>query len=52
MNPQLTFVARLRRTRQRSGISLEQIAVKTRVKRELLEAFEENEKARVANAAE
>ena len=39
MNPQLTFVARLRRERQRRGISLDQIAVQTRVKRELLEAF-------------
>jgi cytoskeletal protein RodZ len=43
MNPQLTFVTRLRRTRQRSRITLEQIAVKTRVKRELLEAFDEND---------
>jgi cytoskeletal protein RodZ len=43
MNPQLTFVARLRRERQRRGISLDQIATRTRVKRELLEAFEEND---------
>lgn len=43
MNPQLTFVARLRRTRQRLGISLDQISVQTRVKRELLEAFEQND---------
>ena len=43
MNPQLTFVARLRRERQRHGISLDQIATATRVKRELLEAFENND---------
>lgn len=43
MNPQLTFVARLRRERQRRGISLDQIATQTRVKRELLEAFEKND---------
>jgi cytoskeletal protein RodZ len=43
MNPQLTFVTRLRRARQRSGITLEQIAGQTRVKRELLEAFENND---------
>jgi hypothetical protein len=43
MNPQLTFVARLRRERLRSGISLDQIAAQTRVKRELLEAFENND---------
>ena len=43
MNPQLTFVARLRRERQRRGISLDQIAVQTRVKRELLEGFEKND---------
>lgn len=43
MNPQLTFVAHLRRTRQRKGISLDHIAAQTRVKRELLEAFEQND---------
>jgi transcriptional regulator with XRE-family HTH domain len=43
MNPQLTFVARLRRERQRAGISLDHIASQTRVKRELLEAFENND---------
>jgi transcriptional regulator with XRE-family HTH domain len=43
MNPQLTYVARLRRERQRRGISLDQIATATRVKRELLEAFERND---------
>ena len=43
MNPQLTFVAHLRRTRMRNGVSLDQIAARTRVKRELLEAFEQND---------
>ena len=43
MNPQLTFVARLRRERQRRGISLDQIATATRVKRELFDAFENND---------
>jgi hypothetical protein len=43
MNPQLTFIARLRRQRQRTGISLEQIATQSRVKLELLEAFEKND---------
>jgi transcriptional regulator with XRE-family HTH domain len=43
MNAQITFVARLRRQRQRKGISLDDIARQTRVKRELLEAFEDND---------
>jgi transcriptional regulator with XRE-family HTH domain len=43
MNPQLAFVARLRRERQRLGISLADIAKQTRVKPELLEAFENND---------
>lgn len=43
MNPQLTFVARLRRERLRKGVTLDQIAAQTRVKRELLEAFENND---------
>lgn len=43
MNPQVTFVTRLRRERQRHGISLEDIAQKSRVKVELLEAFENND---------
>jgi transcriptional regulator with XRE-family HTH domain len=43
MNPQLAFVARLRRERQRLGISLAEIAKQTRVKPELLEAFEKND---------
>jgi cytoskeletal protein RodZ len=43
MNPQLTFVTRLRRERLRHGISLDDIAARTRVKRELFEAFENND---------
>lgn len=43
MTPQETFLARLRRHRQRNEISLDQIAVVTRVTREQLEAFERND---------
>jgi transcriptional regulator with XRE-family HTH domain len=43
MNPQVTFVTRLRRERQRHGISLEDIAQQSRVKLELLEGFENND---------
>jgi cytoskeletal protein RodZ len=43
MNPQLAFVARLRRERQRRGISLHEISRQTRVKPELFEAFESND---------
>ncbi len=43
MNPQLTFISRLRRERLRNGISLDQIATRSRVKLELLEAFENND---------
>ena len=42
MSPQETFVTRLRRYRQRNAISLDDIASATRVKRELLEALENN----------
>jgi transcriptional regulator with XRE-family HTH domain len=45
MNPQLTFVARLRRARHARGVSLDQIAVRIRVKPELLDAFEQNDLA-------
>ena len=38
MNPQLTFVTRLRRERLRTGISLDDIATQNRIKVELLEA--------------
>jgi hypothetical protein len=43
MTPQETFVTRLRRHRQRNQISIDEIAVETRVKRELLEALENND---------
>ena len=43
MTPQETFVTRLRRHRQRNRISLDEIAAETRVKRELLEALENND---------
>jgi hypothetical protein len=43
MNPQEAFVTRLRRHRQRCRISLDEIAAETRVKRELLEALENND---------
>ena len=43
MNPQEAFVTRLRRHRQRCRISLEEIAAETNVKRELLEALENND---------
>src|SRR5919106_4113829 len=43
MTPQETFVTRLRRHRQRNRISLEEIAVETNVKPELLEALENND---------
>ncbi len=43
MTPQETFVTRLRRHRQRNRISLDEIAADTRVKRELLEALENND---------
>lgn len=43
MTPQETFVTRLRRYRQRNAISLDDISSTTRVKRELLEALENND---------
>jgi len=43
MNPQETFVTRLRRHRERSRISLDHIAATTRIKRELIEALERND---------
>src|SRR5688572_4272439 len=42
MSPQETFVTRLRRHRQRCRVSLDEIAAETRVKKELLEALEDN----------
>lgn len=43
MTPQAAFVERLRRYRERSGIPLAEIVAATRIKRELLEAFERND---------
>jgi hypothetical protein len=43
MTPQEVFVTRLRRYRERTGIALAHIAQETRVKLELLEAFERND---------
>jgi hypothetical protein len=43
MNPQETFIARLRRHRERNGVVLAEIVTETRVKLELLEAFERND---------
>lgn len=43
MNPQELFVTRLRRHRERNHIALEEIAASTRVKCDLLEAFERND---------
>ena len=40
MTPQETFIARLRRQRERHAISLDHIAAETRIKRAQLEAFE------------
>jgi cytoskeletal protein RodZ len=42
MNPQEAFVTRLRRYRERSQVSLDEIATILHVKRELIEAFERN----------
>jgi transcriptional regulator with XRE-family HTH domain len=43
MTSQDSFVMRLRRHRERAGISLDTIAAATRIKRALLEAFERND---------
>jgi transcriptional regulator with XRE-family HTH domain len=43
MSPQETFVTRLRRHRQRNRISLDELATEIRVKKELLEALENND---------
>jgi hypothetical protein len=40
---QESFIARLRRHRERSQVSIQQIAITTRVKPELFEAFERND---------
>lgn len=43
MNPQETFVTRLRRYRQRNEVTLEEIAAEWRIRPDLLEAFERND---------
>ena len=43
MSPQETFVTRLRRHRQRNRISLDELSTEIRVKKELLEALENND---------
>jgi hypothetical protein len=43
MSPQETFVTRLRRHRQKCRITLDELAADTRVKKELLEALENND---------
>ena len=43
MNPQETFITRLRRHRERNRIALAEICAQTRIKREMLEAFERND---------
>ena len=43
MNPQIAFLARLRRQRLRKGVSLDEVARHTRVRPELFEAFENND---------
>ena len=42
---QETFIARLRRHRERNQVSIDQIAIATRVKPEMFEAFERNDLA-------
>jgi len=46
MTSQDVFVGRLRRYRERSGISLAEIVAHTNIKRDLLEAFERNDLSR------
>lgn len=43
MTPQETFITRLRRHRERSRISLDDLAATMRIKRDVLEAFERND---------
>lgn len=43
MNPQETFVTRLRRQRMRARVSVEQIAETLRIKPEMIAAFENND---------
>jgi hypothetical protein len=44
-SPQAAFVTRLRRYRQKCGISLDEIVAETHVRREYLDAFEQNDLA-------
>jgi hypothetical protein len=46
MTPQELFVTRLRRHRERSGIALDAVARDTRIARDLLDAFEQNDLSR------
>ncbi len=46
MTPQESFVFRLRRHRERSGITLDEIVAATRIKAETLEAFERGDLSR------
>lgn len=46
LSPQAAFVTRLRRYRQKCGISLEEIVAETHVRREYLDAFEQNDLTR------
>ena len=43
MTPQQSFIARLRRHRERNHVTLDEIVNQTRIKREQLEAFERGE---------
>ena len=43
LSPQAAFVTRLRRYRQKCGISLDEIVAETLVRREYLDAFEQND---------
>lgn len=43
MTAQQEFVIRLRRHRERSRVSIEEIAIRSRIKPELIEAFERND---------
>ena len=46
LSPQAAFVTRLRRFRQKCGVSLDEIVAETHVRREYLDAFEQNDLAR------
>jgi hypothetical protein len=46
LSPQAAFVTRLRRYRQKCGVTLDEIVADTHVRREYLDAFEQNDLAR------